>query len=171
MACMLALSPALMASDSIAACAAIKNAADRLECYDRIAHRAQIHPAPPGPSAGNGPATSVETPRSAPPIESSTEIPEQPSPDSGHDSEEKMFGLRHSNADQGDRISSNLDTARRDNLRRYVFTLSNGQVWEQREPGDRPIRAGQPVTITRRRWSYAMFLESQNFWVTVERVK
>lgn len=145
------------AKDNLSGCTAIGDPLARLACYDRLAHR-------------NTPATPATT-RANPPAETDTSIPEKPRSAPGTSDFEKTFGLKGADVDRGDKISARLKQVLKNQRRLYVFTLDNGQVWMQREPGDRPIRAGQSVTITRERWSYSLRLLKQHFEVTVQRIR
>lgn len=168
-ACLLSMVQYARAADQdMHACVSIQDATQRLDCYDRIAHRASSGP----PAQGTAPPHANTAPATAPqPTETSIAIPDKPVETAADRTLSRTFGERRSDADEGDRISATLVKARRNKVRLYVFTLDNGQVWMQREPGDRPIKADQGVTITRRRWSYQMFLEGQDFNVTVQRVR
>lgn len=148
------------AKDKLVACTAISDPLARLACYDRLAHRniPSLKPSPVSTNS-NGPA------------ETETAIPEKPRPAPNASEFEKTFGLKGADVDRGDQISAKLKQVHKNQRRLYVFTLDNGQVWMQREPGDRPIRAGQSVTITRERWSYSLHLLKQHFEVTVQRIR
>ena len=142
------------AKDKLTACATISDASARLACYDKLAHR------------NTPPALKNTTP-----AETEVSIPEKPKAATGPSDFEKTFGLKGADADRGDEITAKLTQVHKNQRRLYVFTLDNGQVWIQREPGDRPIRAGQVVTITRHRWSYSLHLLKQRFEVTVQRIR
>ena len=150
------ISPAY-AKNNLIDCTAISDPVARLACYDRLTHR-------------NTPAKPA-TIKPNPPAETDTSIPEKPRPAPRESDFETTFGLKGADVDRGDKISAKLKQVQKNQRRVYVFTLDNGQVWMQREPGDRPIRAGQSVTITRERWSYSLRLLKQHFEVTVQRIR
>lgn len=145
------------AKDKLTACAAISDPSARLACYDKLARR-NVTNLPPATN-------------NAAPAETEISVPEKPKAPAGPSDFEKTFGLNGADVDRGDEITAKLTQAHRNQRRLYVFTLDNGQVWVQREPGDRPIRAGQVVTITRQRWSYSLHLLEQRFEVTVQRIR
>jgi hypothetical protein len=121
------------------------------------------------------PATEAQPERQKPAVaahsdeETTIAIPERPA-GTGEPPGNTQFGKRGSHVTRGDSISSFIKSARINNARLYVISLANGQVWMQREPGRRHIRSNQPAVITRKRFSYSMYLEDQHFDVTVQRI-
>ncbi len=60
-----------------------------------------------------------------------------------------------------ERIRARIQQVRKAALGQHVMTLSNGQVWIENEPGQRPIEPDQEVTITRHRWNFEMEFKSR----------
>ena len=163
---LLACSPAILADNPLSDCVAITSPSARLACYDRLAHRKTQKS-----TARDSMARDTGAQQTSPPAESTIQIPEKPHRQSADLPRTQSFGEQGADVDEGDSIDATLVSAHRNGRRLYVLKLNNGQVWMQREAGDRPIRGDQPVTITRKRWSYGMLLEDQNFEVTVQRIR
>lgn len=81
-----------------------------------------------------------------------------------------LFGKRRGDPDVGQSVRSHIEAVRESAAGNRVMTLTNGQVWMEREAGRRRIDANQDVVITKRRWSYTMLLLDQNRRVTVQRI-
>ena len=188
-ACFLLLTPGyVFANESLADCAAIKNASTRLACFDKLAGAgARTDPAPVAapaiPAAGTqavppAPVASNEaapTPVSAPittPVVPATE----PVPVPGVSSYQDIFGLENQAAVKGiKKISSRIINDFDGWDGRTVFRLENGQVWLQKDVNSTLSWRGSlhPVaTITRKSFnSYLLKVEGTNKSVRVRRVK
>ncbi len=192
-ACFLLLAPRYgFAEESLADCAAIKNASTRLACFDKLAGAgARTDPAavaspaipatgtqavPPAPVASNeATPTPVSAPVSAPittPVVPATE----PTPVPGVSSYQDIFGLENQAAVKGiKKISSRIINDFDGWDGRTVFRLENGQVWLQKDVNSTMSWRGSlhPVaTITRKSFnSFLLKVEGAKKSVRVRRVK
>lgn len=137
------LCPAAGASDPVAACTNIADAAARLECYDRASGRKVDAGAAAGAVAGTAAAASaqpvVAAPQAAaPPVDSTATFGL---------SREKIAEVQQ---ESGELKATVASVANHSQPGRWVVTLDNGQVWEQREttPASRRPQPGDRVTIT-----------------------
>jgi hypothetical protein len=127
--------PSLQADEGVAHCVAIDDAVARLACFDEATGRAG--------RAAVGPAPAAETPAPAPVFGQAAASPTA--------ADVERFGL---SAQQFDNAPSAISAVVRSvdphpHVGRWVVTLDNGQVWEQRETtaaAKRP-RPGDQVTI------------------------
>lgn len=184
-ACFLLLTPRYgIAEESLADCAAIKNAGARLTCFDNLAGAGtRIGPAPaatPASPAASTPATppapvAVTEPTDAPITTPAVPAAESP-PISGVSSYQDIFGLENQAAVKGikkitSRIISDFDGWNG----KTVFRLENGQVWIQKDVNSTLTWRGSshPVATIRRKTfnSYLLKVEGANKSVRVTRVK
>ncbi len=167
----LAAAPAA-AQDSLRAgldnCAAIRNAAERLFCFDSLAAgteaRMQSNSAAtevsttPGTSTNSMPAAAARPPR-------------QPA---GNANDGGDFGLELEQAREGPQtLTSYYDGSFTGWTGDTVFPLENGQVWKQVESGRLVVRAERPLVTIRRGWFGAFYLkvEGSNKQIRVKRIK
>ena len=183
--CCLLLAPRYgFAEESLASCAAIKDATARLACFDRIAGAganpdtapvvAPIKPATgtqatPSASVPDVQSTAAATPA---PVESATE----PTPVAGVSSYQDLFGLENQASIKGikkvnSRIISDFDGWDG----KTVFRLENGQVWMQKDINSKLSGRGSnhPMAAIKRKSfnSYLLSVEGVNKSVRVTRVK
>ncbi|MCH8930647.1 MAG: hypothetical protein IIA98_06995 [Proteobacteria bacterium] len=184
-ACFLLLTPRHgIAEESLADCAAIKNAGARLACFDNLAGagtRADAAPAaalaiPATGTQATPPAPVVSAEAAAAPIsEPALPAPAAP-PIAGVTSYQDIFGLENQAAVKGiKKISSRIINDFDGWDGRTVFRLENGQVWLQKDVNSTLSWRGSlhPVaTITRKSFnSYLLKVEGTNKSVRVRRVK
>lgn len=162
----------------IQSCAEIKSAVERLDCYDQLAKDRDDTPA-----ATTAPATS-KTLKSEPPAVIPLPHAQEPISDVAQSQSDEtkvaepenkssrwsLFGLKpkKDKSQEITHISATLDKVEYMSNGKKVFTLSNGQVWIERESTPRKIATGQTVTIIKKRWHFELDPE----WgprVTVER--
>ena len=162
----------------IAECLNVENSAERLACYDERARafrqeregqqESQAKAATPSPTVTptqtEQPVVGVDVPAPeavAPePVATAPDDfgrrPEIPPEDFGRSAPKPTKEAKPKPQQLTARIES-IGKGARGN---HVMTLSNGQVWSENEPNIRGIKAGQDVTITKRRLAYLMHLES-----------
>ena len=147
----------------IADCSSIESDLERLICYDERAgdDRRQREREAEAPVEAGKPAPAVDEPAvdeqavaGAVPVVAEDE-PVRAEPARGVDD----FGVQRPKA-VPKQVDSRIQSIRRAPLGHHVMTLSNGQIWAENEPGVRRIKAGQDVTIAKRRLRYVMHLES-----------
>ncbi len=180
-ACFLLLAPRYgFAEDSLADCAAIKDANPRLACFDNLAGAgatpviAPVEPAASTQLVPPAPATIVE---SAPVAATAPESPAvEPTPVAGVSSYKDLFGLENQAAVKGikqvtSRIINDFDGWNG----RTIFHLENGQVWMQKDVNSTLTWRGSshPVATIKRKTfnSYLLKVEGTNKSVRVTRVK
>jgi hypothetical protein len=149
--------PAASVADVLQQCATIARDLDRLECYDKLA-------ANPGKALQE---TVVPAPSTAAAGESSVAGQAMPA---GEDA----FGMEMEMARQTpDAIESTIVGEFNGWDGKTVFTLANGQVWKQSNPGKVVYHAVNPrVTITKGVFgSYRLNVEGLNASVAVRRIK
>ncbi len=141
-------------------CAIIKNAAERLFCYDSLAANLDA-PAPAVPvRAKPAPATSI------------TETRETPASDQA--AENENFGLELQQAREGpDEINSRYDGSFKGWSGNTIFRLENGQVWRQAEADRLKMNAERPMITIKRGWFgvYYLKVEGANKRIRVKRIK
>ncbi|MDK1024815.1 MAG: hypothetical protein QGD92_11360 [Gammaproteobacteria bacterium] len=81
----------------------------------------------------------------------------------------KMFGKKAKPDQAEQEIVAYIESVRKSPLGRRIMTLSNGQVWSENEAGKIRIDAKQQVTITKKRWRYAMRLGNDRV-IAVKRI-
>lgn len=142
-------------------CAAIRNAAERLFCFDNMA--AELSGA--GMSAMPAPAESAKNKPAA--TGRATAVTPPPA-------QEDSFGLEMEQVrDSADRIQSRYDGTFNGWDGATVFRLENGQVWKQAESGRLSMKAERPVITIKRGWFGAFYLkvEGANKSIRVKRVQ
>ncbi len=136
-------------------CATIENPQARLVCYDALAEVV---------APENKPATAGAAPVAPPAVNAA---PRQPAPAAAPKSVETpsrkdSFGAERLKREQerktrtteekkkktDNRISYNVASVRKDGTGRYLFTMQNGQVWRQLEPGYVPVPRSTPFSVT-----------------------
>jgi hypothetical protein len=134
-------------------CLEIEAADERLACFEREVGEARSNPPntpvpPAAPAAGAAPAAAPRT------IDISGQ-PQREGPDA-----------------QGELVGSIAALSFRA-PNKYVVTLDNGQIWEQRVAERYLLRVGQRVKIYRTRWGQAHRLEADdlNGFIQVTRVR
>ncbi|MCZ6559779.1 MAG: hypothetical protein O6931_02670 [Gammaproteobacteria bacterium] len=179
--CCLLLAPSYgLAEESLANCAAIKDANTRLACFDRLA----------GASPGAAPVVTPVKPATGTPVTPPTPEPdvqsaaapaqEEPATESapitGVSSYQDLFGLENQAANKGiKKLSSRIINDFDGWDGRTVFRLENGQVWMQKDVNSSLSWRGSshPIaTIKRKSFnSYLLSVEGVNKSVRVTRVK
>lgn len=142
-------------------CAAVKNAAERLFCYDNLA------------ASLSTPAAAAERPapaaaRSEPPPPKAK--PEKAAAAAG----EEDFGLEMKKIREGaEEIQSRYDGKFEGWDGDTIFRLENGQVWQQTDSGRLVFTADRPLITIRRGWFGAYYLKVQgaNKSIRVKRIK
>ena len=71
-----------------------------------------------------------------------------------------LFGKREKPKKIEEQIKTSIKSIKKTPLGKHIMTLSNGQVWIENEPGRRVIKAGQVVTIKKKRFHFEMKLTS-----------
>lgn len=129
----LAALPARADISDVLACQAIRNAEERLACFDRTVPSLRGTPAAP-PSASTTPAAPAAPAKSA----------------------EQRFGAERLPAEQqpgrpaeADSITANVKSIRQLVPGRYIVVLDNEQVWYVKEGTTLRIKPGEPVVIER----------------------
>lgn len=184
-ACFLLLTPRYgIAEESLADCAAIKNAGARLACFDNLAGAGArsdtapvVAPAIPAASTQATPPAPVASAEAVPaPVSAPAEPATEPSPVSGVSSYQDLFGLENKAVAKGikqirSRIINDFDGWDG----KTVFRLENGQVWLQKDVNSTLSWRGSshPVaTIKRKSFnSYLLKVEGVNKSVRVTRIK
>ena len=170
----------LAQADELQSCAGINSAVERLNCFDQLVKNREDAPAPVGEAAPAAPVTlkskRIPTTRLQPLQERVREVVETQPDKTNYEPEGKssrwnLFGLKPKRDKSKDisRINAILDRVEYMGNGKKVFTLSNGQVWIEREPTPQKIAAGQAVTITKKRWRFELDPE-RGPKVTVERL-
>ena len=170
----------LAQADELQSCAGINSAVERLDCFDQLVKNHEDAPAPVEEAAPAAPVTpkSERTPmtRLQPLQEMVREVVETQPDKTNYEPEKKssrwnLFGLKPKRDKSKDisHIKAVLDRVEYMSNGKKVFTLSNGQVWIERESTPQKIAAGQAVTITKKRWHFELDPE-RGPKVTVERL-
>ena len=170
----------LAQADELQSCAGINSAVERLNCFDQLVKNREDAPAPVGEAAPAAPVTlkskRIPTTRLQPLQERVREVVETQPDKTNYEPEGKssrwnLFGLKPKRDKSKDisRINAILDRVEYMGNGKKVFTLSNGQVWIERESTPQKIAAGQAVTITKKRWHFELDPE-RGPKVTVERL-
>lgn len=139
-------------------CMQIESADERLACFE-----SQVSTAPaaaPAPSAPAAPASSAVPPRSV---------------DVGAAPAQAAPAAAASTAAESAVVSvGNITSVQAREPNRYLITLDNGEVWEQRvaERSPRPL-VGQGVRIERTHWGshQRLYIEGLNGFLQVQRVR
>lgn len=167
--------PGLAHPQDLQSCAQIKSAVQRLDCFDRLAR--DNAPAPAVKTAPENRATvksdqaAITTPEG---VRVTDVIERQPGESKRVEktaTSRLLFGLKPKK-DPGEEITlinATIEKVEYMGNGKKVFTLSNDQVWIEREPSPQKIAAGQPVMIIKRRWHFELDPE-QGPRVTVERL-
>jgi len=126
------------------ACAAEKDDALRLKCYDDEMRRDVAAPAPAAPAARPVPVSAKP-----PEVEAPELTPEQAFGYRGTIARDEV-DRRNEKRDTLDRLEAAVSKVERKPLGEFVLTLENGQVWAQKEPDPRiRLKSGDSVTIRR----------------------
>lgn len=148
-------------------CASIRNAAERLFCFDSLAAGSPASESAPSPAAR--PASPVSSTPVTPPPSSNPSPPARETSASSSD-----FGLELEKTREGPQsISSRYDGTFDGWTGETVFPLENGQVWQQVETDRLAFRAERPVITIRRGWFGVYYLKVQgaNKQIRVKRIK
>jgi hypothetical protein len=149
------------------ACSTVKDPAERLACFDKLAVGAAVAVAPRTPVATVAPAAPVAT---AAPVAAASPAAQARAPESPED-----FGLsgvqKAPRREQIQAITAEVVVMGHGANGRVQLGLSNGQSWELEDAADALLAVGNPVTI--RRASLGSFLMTTPKKVThrVRRVK
>lgn len=183
--CCLLLAPRYgLAEESLANCAAIKDATARLACFDRLVGAgansgaasvvAPVKPATRTQATLPTPKPDVQSAAAATPapVETVTE----PAPIPGVSSYQDLFGLENQAATKGiKKVSSRIINDFDGWDGKTVFRLENGQVWMQKDVNSSLSWRGSNhpmATIKRKSFnSYLLSVEGINKSVRVTRVK
>lgn len=150
-------------------CAAIRNAAERLFCFDSLAAGKESTP----PTASSGGAQAAATSASSGTAPAAAARQTRP-PVSQRDNDDSGFGLELANQRSGPQsLTSRYDGTFTGWTGDTVFTLENGQVWKQVETDRLSFSAERPVITIRRGWFGAFYLkvEGANKQIRVKRIK
>ena len=182
--CCLLLAPRYaLAEDSLANCAAMKDATARLACFDRLAGVGAnsgtapvVTPARPATSTPATPSTPEPDVRSAATTPAPVEPAPEPVPVAGVSSYKDLFGMENQAAAKGiKKISSRIISDFDGWNGKTVFQLENGQVWKQKDVNSSLSWRGSNhpmATIKRKSFnSYLLSVEGINKSVRVTRVK
>jgi hypothetical protein len=144
----------------VSRCVTIDDAAARLACYDsvagRTAPRSSVDPIAAAPTAGSPTAPVAVAAATGTAVAAAASAPAQDAEQTFGLSAEKLVARQDPGVDElRARVSK---VANHPRPGRWVVTLDNGQVWEQREAGaeSRRPRPGDEVTI--RKASLGSFL-------------
>ncbi len=169
----------------LASCLEIESAVKRLDCYDQLARDTAVPAEKTTPAFATLPesdspaADSATIPESQPraldtdtvlrmesPVTNVVPLQTQPTNEIETQTIEpgkpidrdSQFGLKPRRNKQTEitRVNAILDKVEYMDNGKKVFTLSNGQVWVEREPTPRKIAIGQPVSITKKRWHFEL---------------
>jgi hypothetical protein len=147
---------AALAHEPAAECVGIAANAARLACYDASIGRggaaAPTTPAAPVSAAATGSAAAASSPSVEPAAAAAMPGAGTPSISAAAASSTgtSAFGLDREQRDEIDELSGTVvSVANQSHYGRWVVTLDNGQVWEQREttPASRRPRPGDVATI------------------------
>lgn len=152
--------------DELQKCAAIRNAAERLFCFDSLAAGAGAgHQAQSAPRAATPPSRAANTSPAA--------MPRQTPPPAASRSDGE-FGLELQNTREGPQsITSRYDGTFNGWTGDTEFPLENGQVWKQVESDRLALTAERPTITIRRGWFGVFYLkvEGANKQIRVKRIK
>jgi hypothetical protein len=183
--CCLLLAPRYgFAEESLASCAAIKDATERLACFDKIAGAGANSDTEPV-AAPTKPVTRIQATPSTPQPDvqsatAATPAPEEPATESapiaGVSSYQDLFGMENQAAAKGiKKVSSRIISDFDGWDGKTVFRLENGQVWMQKDVNSSLSWRGSShpmATIKRKSFnSYLLSVEGINKSVRVTRVK
>ena len=150
-------------------CAVIRNAAERLFCFDSLAAGTEARMQ--SNSAATEVSTTTSTTTNSMPV-AAARPPQQPATNANNDGGD--FGLELEQAREGPQSqSSRYDGSFTGWTGDTVFPLENGQVWKQVESGRLVVRAERPQVTIRRGWFGAFYLkvEGSNKQIRVKRIK
>lgn len=150
----LAATPAKADISDVLACQAIRNADERLACFDRTV-----------PSLRNAPS----------PAASAAPAPAGQAPSHGGATPEQRFGAErlteHGRQGEADSITANVKSIRQIVPGRYLVVLDNDQVWYVKEGTTLRIKPGERVVVERGALdSYLMKKEGAQASYRVERI-
>ena len=164
---------------NLSQCMAIENSPDRLICFEGLARQQvkkldvkKVFSAPVQPTGEviDKTATQVAEAEAGnsddPPRSASRDLPDTEKRESGL---LKYFGRNKKQDPAEQRIVAYIEAVKKSPLGKRIMRLSNGQVWSESEAGKLRIEAEQQVTITKRRWRYAMRLGNDRV-ITVKRI-
>ena len=167
------VSPAFAQSDA-SDCSIIENDKTRLACYDNLFARVT-------PIESNAPLetsqsdSSLETETSS--ITSEPQTPIAPPVQNAKPMSADNFGLPKKNEDEAESVSELISKVDFNARGRAIFTLENGQIWQQIRGDTRKVRLsskkGQKKATIRRGalGSYILKIEGKKFGVKVKRLK
>lgn len=145
-------------------CASIRNAAERLFCFDSLAagHGAKM------PEKSQATGRSMQADAANPPPAAASRPAQKPVDDSG------TFGLEMEQAREGpNSVASRYAGSFTGWTGDTVFQLENGQVWKQAEADRLVMKAERPMMNIRRGWFgvYYLKVEGSNRQIKVKRIK
>ncbi len=148
-------------------CASIRNAAERLFCFDSLA-AGNVATEPAQSSSAQVARPVANTPVARPPASNPAPPRRETSAEGGD------FGLELEKTREGPQsISSRYDGTFDGWDGDTVFRLENGQVWQQAESDRLAFKAERPVITIRRGWFgvYYLKVEGANKQIRVKRIK
>ena len=145
---------------TIADCLNVASKLERLVCYDERAREYRREHGVDVTTPAETPSAQAPKTAAVVPIQTDRAVTtsNEPPPPKAESNEENF--RKNELISEPKEFATRIESIIKAPLGNYVMTLSNGQIWSENEPNPRRIKAGQNVTITKKRFHYEMRLES-----------